>query len=809
MSRARRTRGDTPLTPAETRRAMNLNIVLGSMGTMWAAVAAPGPILTPFFQNRLGATSEQVGLLTAAIQVASVFNMLSILVYARLGRVKPFWIVTTIIQRLYGFVPAIVSLAAWRGAPVAPGIAAITIGVAVGWSLAHLSVSGWYTWVTGYVPEDTRATFFGRRAAVLNTVAVVVVTAVTVLVDQFEGRGLFLAYFWIFFVAAVAGLLDIALAVLIPERRPVSANGASGSAAPPPRFSWRDFSEPVRSRNFLFFALSIGLWGFSTSVLGPFIAPYITAKDGIGAPNAWLGIMNAITALAIAATATGWGMLSDRFGRKPVVLLGALHPLIWIAYFFLTPNNYVFILPVAALGLGLLAPGINSGAEQLMLTLATARNRTAYVAWYVVIAGSLPAAGSLLGGKMIDLLRPVHLALGPFTVGGFQVMTLVCFALVLGSFFLLARIREGREKPMAFVLGQIATPSIFRTFLNIGVLGRPEASDRVARALRTTEAASGAIALSEIIVRLDDPDVEVREEAAKALGRIGSADAVDALLRHLTDPFSIIRAQAARALGRIGDRRAVEPLVAGLADSSEELQEACCQALGRMGAREALPPLLGLLAKERSDRVAAAAGDAMSRLGAFEAALDLLPRMHATANRGLRRQFAIALGNLLGKPGAFYPYLTGDRASRAATLSRLLAESQRNVSAILNAASESFESSNTREAVSAAMADLYHAVESLDYARIAQRVHDVALGVCRRLAGNDLPEDEALGFAFLHSARLGLGLWFAGEVKSRHLGGQSGTAPDAPVHGDADLLEIEAALGVYFLASYQEAPEAP
>ena len=538
-------------------------------------------------------------------------------------------------------------------------------------------------------------------------------------------------------------------------------------------------------------------------MLSPFIAPYITAPDGIGAPNAWLGIMNAITQLAAAATALGWGMLADRFGRKPVVLLGALYPLVWVAYFFLTPNNYVFILPIAALGVGLLAPGINSGAEQLMLTLATARNRTAYVAWYVAIAGSVPAAGAWLGGKLNDLLKGLAVQFGPITVGGFQVMTLVCFALVLASFFILSRIREGREKPVAFVLAQLATPSIFRTFLNIGVLGRPEASDRVARALRTTEAASGAIALSDIVHRLDDPDAEVREEAAKALGRIGSADAVDALLRHLTDPFSAIRPAAARALGRIGDPRAVEPLVASLADRSEELQEACCQALGRMGAREALGPLLGLLSEERSDRVAAAAGDAMSRLGAFEAALDLLPRMHATGSRGLRRQFAIALGNLLGKPGAFYPYLTGDRASRAAALRRFFAEGQRNVTAILDAAPESFESSNTRESIPGSMRDLRDAVETMDHARIARRVHETALGLCRLLSGHDLPEDEALGFAFLHSARLGLGLWFAGEVKSRSLDEAA-----APTSEAAELLEIEAALGVYFLASYQEASEA-
>ena len=189
---------------------------------------------------------------------------------------KAFWIATTVVQRLYGFVPAAVALAAWRGADRASGVLAITVGVAIGWSLAHLSVSGWYTWVTSYVPEDTRATFFGRRSAVLNTVSVVGITAVTVLIDQFEGRTLYLAYFWIFLVAGVAGVADIALAVAHPRAAPTGppARAGAGRVRPPSRGG----TSPSRSnRNFLVFTLSIALFGFSTSVLSPFIAPYITA----------------------------------------------------------------------------------------------------------------------------------------------------------------------------------------------------------------------------------------------------------------------------------------------------------------------------------------------------------------------------------------------------------------------------------------------------------------------------------------------------------------------------------------------------
>jgi hypothetical protein len=88
---------------------------------------------------------------------------------------------------------------------------------------------------------------------------------------------------------------------------------------------------------------------------------------------------------------------------------------------------------------------------------------------------------------------------------------------------------------------------------------------------------------------------------------------------------------------------------------------------------------------------------------------------------------------------------------------------------------------------------LKEAAAAANHAVLIEELYCVLLALCRFYAGREVPEDEALGFAFMHNPTLGLGLWFAREVMSR-LDVLKGSA----------LLEIDALLGMYFLSAYRE-----
>lgn len=107
-------------------------------------------------------------------------------------------------------------------------------------------------------------------------------------------------------------------------------------------------------------------------------------------------------------------------------------------------------------------------------------------------------------------------------------------------------------------------------------------------------------ALAALRQALEDPVVEVRREAALALGRLGDGDSAAALTRALASDSEPVRRAAALALGRISTAEARTALLAALQADTAVWREAAV-ALSRHKEPEVVAGLTELLAKPDGD----------------------------------------------------------------------------------------------------------------------------------------------------------------------------------------------------------------
>jgi MFS family permease len=515
MSSAPNAEAKAALNPGQLSRAMNYSIAAGGSGALFLTVCNNQPIFNVYMLNHLGVSPELLGTLLALMQLSGVLQLLSIIAYSLLPRRKPFWMAGHLVHRLAGLAVAASAAVFASGAGRAPAALLVSAAMIASWAAMNLSSSGWMSWMADLIPEESRGSFFLRRSAVFQGVTVAWFFLASVLLDLFADESRSWAYVLIFGVGAAGGVMDILLHVAIREP-PRSAR---------PRFTAADFAAPLHDRNFLRYSVSIGLAVLALNLAGPFQAPYVTARDAVGAPNVWLGIMTVISILTWMSIAPLWGFIMDRYGRKPAVFMGFLVGLTTLGYVFLTPGDYAYVLPLLSLAGGFFGPAFWEGSNQLMLTLAPPERRVVYISWYNTILGLVSALGPLAGGFLNAALSGLRFRVGPMELRGFHVGQMVSLVIMGIAALALRGVKEGRERPVALLVSQFATAGVFRSFASLGALSRDSSDPRVARALRHIDREEGELVLREILGRLVDPSTEVRGEAARALGRIGSREA--------------------------------------------------------------------------------------------------------------------------------------------------------------------------------------------------------------------------------------------------------------------------------------------
>jgi len=181
-------------------------------------------------------------------------------------------------------------------------------------------------------------------------------------------------------------------------------------------------------------------------------------------------------------------------------------------------------------------------------------------------------------------------------------------------------------------------------------------------------AVARADAIDELIKQLKHTDSDLRREAAKKLGEMGSEaqKAGPALVTAVKgDKDLFVRRFAARALGEVGadPKSAVPALSSLLKEDTKELTEAAIGSLGKMG-EAAVPALVQVLKKQDADpkkkdkgnkkapatpdRTAFLRAKAVNALGELgSAAKSAVPALiDALKDASIRADAATALGNI-------------------------------------------------------------------------------------------------------------------------------------------------------------------
>lgn len=155
-------------------------------------------------------------------------------------------------------------------------------------------------------------------------------------------------------------------------------------------------------------------------------------------------------------------------------------------------------------------------------------------------------------------------------------------------------------------------------------------------------------AVPELVKGLSDKSAEVRVVAAAALWRLPDPSAVPMLLERVKDTDKAVREWSALALGVAADPRAVPELIRLLNDPERSVRLAAVRSLGRLNRPEALTPLVGYLASgKRDDEEREEVINSVASIEGSERVSALLQLLEASQNDAKQRlHVVLALGKV-------------------------------------------------------------------------------------------------------------------------------------------------------------------
>jgi HEAT repeat protein len=555
-------------------------------------------------------------------------------------------------------------------AELRPGLVYLVIAANIlATGLGSFAGAGWWAWMADLIPESVRGHFFGRRHQIMLLASALSSVLASVAIERLETAHS-LVFFAIFLFAALLGVIDPILFWWVPEpSRPPSPRRSLGQTL-------ALYLRPLGERRFAWLACTAALRTFLGMMPWPFFILYQRGEEiggqyiGCGISLEFLAFVKVFWLVIIALVARHWGHLADRIGHRTVYILSNFSMFSFVTYFFMGPDNYIWLLPLQVLLHGLIVAGGPVASQNLMIGIAPRAEREYYVSIFSAMVAGAGALGPWVGGRLADWIPIVNITLPHGQpVSYVHVMLMICFVgTVLNMWFLMRRIPDVRAQAVGPWFARMMSGELFRTAWNISAIGGAATPSRRIRALRAVRPIEGNVVLNDVAGALQDPDPGVRREALLALGRIGTDEAIELLMWHLHEPDRQTRTISAEALGASRSHDGTAPLVGALSDDDSSVRRAAADALGRLADRATLLKLLGT---QQDAEVLVTVASALSRLREFRALRQMLLLGLQHPNRMVRAEIIVAMANMVGPPGRFYRVWRKEQRFAGSSVSKL------------------------------------------------------------------------------------------------------------------------------------------
>jgi MFS family permease len=380
-------------TEAQVGRAIRLSYAQVMLGAVFGA--STGGMFLIGFALQLGATNITLGLLSSVPACFVVLQFLAAWLVergvSRKSLTVGFAFVGPLCWVLIGLIPL------FHGSLGARGSLAVLIGVIVLVTVANqFAGNARGSWVGDLIPADRRGKFFGYCGMFAGVVGALFAIAEGRALDYLMSHGLW-AFSGLFFFGVLFGLATASLH--IPQ---------ADCPLPGTRVSYAGVLRGLRRNRELLLLAAVHAVVALAGIVGPFIPTYWLRDLRFGFFE--LGIINATFTAAVLICSPLWGKAVDRWGCRPVLILGFLiwgpQPLAWL---LVPPDSTlrhafsVLLVPFFLSGVG--ASAFSISIASLLYKVTKPEGRSIQFAAYSAFVTAVGAPMPLLGGWLVKHLQ--------------------------------------------------------------------------------------------------------------------------------------------------------------------------------------------------------------------------------------------------------------------------------------------------------------------------------------------------------------------------------------------------------------------